>query len=45
MESFEDSGPQFPMSFKEKVGMLIGMILALGCLAGFALVTRAYMGG
>ena len=44
MESFEDSGRQYPISFKEKVGMAIGMVLALLSLAGFAMVAMAYIG-
>jgi hypothetical protein len=43
-KDFEDSGRQYPISFWEKVGIAVGMVLALLSLAGFFLVARAYLG-
>lgn len=45
MENFEDSGRQSPLTFKEQIGIALGMVLCLASVAGFFLVTLAYLGG
>ena len=43
MENFEDSGRQYPISFKEKIGLAIGIALCLASAAGFAITLAIYL--